>query len=166
MIEVESHPPERRKGSTVLMAHGCCCCCCLHVVGGLAGAAFGSVRRGAPPEETLTSQEAIRAETEIRESSRYAAKVYWLVLALLALLAAGVATLVDPSEPGISLFLILFFLPGGQLAAAGLTLAYVHARPPVRKAVCLSRLGRITLFGFLGALVGSVGVVISFLTMA
>ena len=165
MIEIESHSPERRRRSTVLLVHGCCCCCCLHVIGGIAGSAFGSIRRHAPFPETLMNAQAIRAEAEIKHANRYAAKVYWLSLALLTLFAAAVAAMIDFNDSEVSMFLILFFLPGGQLVASGVTLLYIHSFPPVRKSDCLSRLGKITLFGFLGALVGCVGLVITFFTI-
>jgi hypothetical protein len=165
MIEVESHPPERRRRSTVLMVHGCCCCCCLHVIGGLAGAAWGSVRRKAPLPETLATEAAIRAEEDLKTANRFAAKVYWLALALLGLLAAAAAVLVDPNDSTVSLFGVGFCLPVGQLVASGAAWIVIQTRPPVRKTECLSRLGKITLYGFLGGLIGCVGVVISFFTI-
>src|SRR5688572_11685955 len=117
-VRLETHLPERRKRSTVLLAHGCCCCCCLHTVGGLAGAAYGSMRRNGPAPETLTTDEAIRAEDEIRTANRFAAKAYWLSLAVITLLAAIVATIIDPRESMVSLFILVFFFPAGQLAAS------------------------------------------------
>ena len=164
-IRVESHLPERRKRSTVLLVHGCCCCCCLHTVGGLAGAAYGSMCRNAPSPESLTSDAAIRAEDEIRTANRLAAKAYWLSTALLTLLAAIVGTLIDPREAGVSVFVIVFFFPAGQLAASLAALIYIQAKPPVRKSECLSRLGRITLFAFVGALAGVLGLLITVFTM-
>ena len=164
-IRVESHPPERRKRSTVLLAHGCCCCCCLHTVGGLAGAAYGSMRRNVPSPDSLTSDAAIRAEDESRTANRLAAKAYWLSTALLSLLSAIVGTIIDPREPGVVLFILVFFFPAGQLAASLAALIYIHVKPPVRKSECLSRLGRITLFGFLGAVAGVVGLVVTAVTM-
>src|SRR5262245_44688164 len=140
-IRLESHPPERRKRSTVLLVHGCCCCCCLHTVGGIAGAVWGSMRRKAPLPETLTTDAAIRAEEEIRTANRLAAKVYWLSLALITLLAAALWTLLNPREAGGALFVIVFFFPGGQLAASLAVVLYLQVNPPVRKKECLSRLG-------------------------
>lgn len=164
-IRVESHPPERRRRSTTLLAHGCCCCCCLHMVGGIAGSIFGSVSRFPRTPETLSDDTAVRNSEEIRAAHRLAVKAYWLALSLLALIAAGFMTLLGSEGPGVSLFLIVFFLPGGQLLASGATFVYIQARPPARKSECLSRLGRITLFGFLGTVVGCVGLVITFLTL-
>ena len=164
-IRVESHPPERRRRSTVLLAHGCCCCCCLHTVGGLAGAAYGSMRRNAPSPDSLTTDAAIRAEDEIRTANRLAAKAYWLSTALVTLLSAIVGTLIDPRESMVSLFVIVFFFPAGQLAASLAALIYIQVKPPVRKPECLSRLGRITLFAFVGTLAGVVGLFITALTM-
>jgi hypothetical protein len=157
MVEVESHPPERRKRSTVLFAHGCCCCCCLHVVGGIGGAIFGSVRRHPPALET-------GAPDEVRTAHRTAVKAYWLALSLITLVAAVIAVLIDPSDSTVSLFAVGFFLPAVQLGASIATWIYILVRPPAKKSECLSRLGKITLWSFLGTLVGCVGVVLSFLT--
>lgn len=147
------------------MAHGCCCCCCLQSVGSVAGAIYGSVSRHPRSLETLPDGEALRNSEEIRAAHRMVVKRYWLTVALLTLFAAIVATLIDPNEPGVSLFVIFFFFPVGQLVASGVTWLCILARPPARKSECLSRLGRITLFSFLGALVGCAGLVITFFTM-
>ena len=163
-IRVESHPPERRKRSTVLAVHGSCCCCCLHTVGGIAGSIYGSVsRRG--PALPVDGGPVRRMTAEIHASRLFAVKTYWLTLAVLFLIAAGVGTLIDPKEPGVILFVLVFFLPGGQLLASLVTLLAIHIRPPARKSESLSRLGRITLFGFLGAIAGVVGLVITAFTM-
>jgi hypothetical protein len=163
-VRVESHLPERRKRSTVLLVHGCCCCCCLHAVGGLAGSVYGSIGRKGPalPQD---GGPVPRMTAEIVAARRFAVKTYWLALAVLFLIAAGVGALIDPKEPGVTLFVLVFFLPGGQLLASLVTLIAIQVRPPARKAESLSRLGRITLFGFLGALVGVVGLIITALTM-
>ena len=163
-IRVESHPPERRKRSTVLLAHGCCCCCCLHTVGGIAGSIYGSInRRG--PALPVDGGPVPKMTAEIYEARRFAVKIYWLALSVILLLAAGVGTLIDPKEPVVTLFVLVFFLPAGQLLASLVTLIAIQIRPPLRKSESLSRLGRITLFGFLGALAGVVGLVITFFTM-
>lgn len=159
-----AHEPERKRRTTTLLAHGSCCCCCLHAIGGIAGSVWGSLRRNAPLPETLTTPEAVRNEEEIRTSNRSVVKVYWLALTLLSTIAIAVLTLAN-EEPALGPFLVLFFLPGGQLVASLVTWVWILARPPVRKSDALRRLGKITLFGFLGGVIGSVGVVITFLTL-
>jgi hypothetical protein len=163
-IRVESHLPERRKRSTVLAVHGSCCCCCLHTVGGIAGSIYGSISRRGPalPQD---GGPVPKMTAEIYASRWFAVKTYWLTLAVLFLIAACVGTLIGPKEPGVTLFVLVFFLPGGQLLASLVTLLAIQIRPPVRKSESLTRLGRITLFGFLGALVGVVGLVLTFFTM-
>jgi hypothetical protein len=164
-VRVEGHPPERRKRSTVLAMSGCCCCCCLHAVGGLAGAAVGSIRQ-APEPETLTTDAAIRDEEEIRDANRYAAKSYWLVLGLTLLGCAIAAAMLSWSEPAVGLLLLFFFFPAVQLPASLVTWLWIRRFPPPRKKECLSRLGRITLFAFVGALAGVLGLLISIFTMS
>lgn len=165
-VRVESHPPERRRRSTVLAVHGSCCCCCLHAVGGLAGAAFGSLRRNAPDPLTLTCDASIRAEEESRQASLIAAKVYWMVLGLTVLGCAGASALLSWSEPLVGLFLLVFFLPGAQLMASLVAWTWIRRHPPARKAECLARLGKITIWGFVGALAGVLGMLISVFTMS
>jgi hypothetical protein len=159
------HPAERKKRSTVLMAHGCCCCCCLHSVAGIAGSIWGSLRRNAPDPDTLTTAESVRAEEEIRTAHRLAVKAYWLALTLIASIALAVLTLTIRSEELLGPFLVLFFLPGGQLLASLVTALWIQIRPPARKSDSLRRLGKITLYGFLGSLIGAVGVVITLYTL-
>jgi len=160
----QAHRPERKRRSTTLLAHGCCCCCCLHSVAGLAGSAWGSLRRNVPDPDTLTTPEAVRAEEEIRTSNRLAAKVYWMSLTIIASIALAVLSVSIRQDPLVGPFLVLFFLPGGQLLASLVTLIWLFARPPA-SSEGFRRLGKITLFGFLGALIGCVGIVITFVTM-
>jgi len=134
-------------------------------VGGLAGAAYGSMRRNAPSSDSLTTDAAIRAEDEIRTANRLAAKAYWLSTALITLLSAIVGTIIDPKEAGVVMFILVFFFPAGQLAASLAALIYIQVKPPVRKSECLSRLGRITLFSFVGTLAGVLGLLITVFTM-
>lgn len=163
-VSIDAHPPERRRRSTTLLAHGCCCCC-LHTVGGVIGAAFGSIRRRAPAPETLTSDEAIRAESEIKTANRYAAKVYWLALTLAVFGYAVVSTLLNPTSRESALFMGVFFLPIAQLGASVAALIWILIRPPARRTECLGRLGKITLFAFLGALAGCLGLAVTLWTV-
>jgi hypothetical protein len=166
-VDVRLHPPERRRASTTLVATGscCCCCCCVHSLGGLAGAIYGSRRKGAPDPETLTTEQAIQKDGEIARSGRYAAKVYWMALTIVGFITCVVSTIAEPREPVIGPAIIAGFLPAGQLIASVISLIYIKLRPPVRPDVCLSRLGRITLFAFLGGLLGTVGTVLCFVGM-
>lgn len=159
-VRFETHPPERRRRSTVLLAHGCCCCC-IHSLGGLAGAIFGSIRRKAPSPESLTTEAMVREEGEIRTSSRYAAKVYWLALTLVAVFTIAGFTF-GGKDVVIGPVVVVFFLPTAQLAAAIFSAIYIRIRPPARASVCFRRLLAIVIWGFLGALGGCVGTILSF----
>jgi len=160
------HPPERKRRSTTLMAHGCCCCCCFHSFGGIAGSIWGSLRRNAPAPDSLTSPDAVRQEEEIRTAHRLAVKVYWLVFTICSFVSIVATALVNREEAIVGGVLTLIFLPAVQLLASAVTLVWIQVRPPVRKQECLRRLGKISLFGFLGALIGSIGLVVSFFTLA
>lgn len=158
------HRPERRARSTTLLAPGCCCCCCccVHSVGGAAGAIYGSLRRNAPLPESLVTEEQVREEREVSAAHRYAVKIYWLALTIVGFLTIIVSMIVDPKEPILGPGLILGFLPVGQLAASLISAIYILWGPPVRKDLCLRRIGRITVFSFLGAVLGIAGTIISF----
>lgn len=158
-------PPERKRRSTTLMVHGCCCCCCLHSVGGIAGSIWGSLRRGAPDPETLTTPEAVRREDEVKTAHRLAVKVYWLSLTLCSFVTIVVTTLLNRESAFVGAFLAVVSLPAVQLLASGITLIRIQTRPPALKQECLRRLGKISLFGFLGALIGSIGLFVTFLTL-
>jgi hypothetical protein len=159
-VEVQRHPPERRRGGATLVAAGscCCCCCCVHSLGGLVGSIYGSRRRGgAPDPETLTTEQSIQQEEEIRRSGRYAVKVYWLSLTIVGFLTCVISMIVEPREPVVGPAVIAGFLPAGQLIASLISWIYILINPPKWKKLCLVRLGRITLFGFLGGLIGCLG---------
>jgi hypothetical protein len=134
-------------------------------VGGAAGAIYGSLRRNAPLPETLVTEEQLSEEAEVSQAHRYAVKIYWLILTIVGFVTIVISMAVDPGEPIIGPALIAGFLPVGQLAASLFTAIYVAWRPPLRKDVCLRRVGRIALFGFLGALIGTIGTIVTFMMM-
>jgi hypothetical protein len=157
-----AHPPERRRRSTTLLAAGCCCCCCccFHSLGSIAGALYG-MRTGhrPPPTPGLGAEEAKRELDGRRAADRYAAKIYWLALLIVAIVTTLVTIGENPREGagalGISALIIAICLPLGQLGASVLALIYINVFPPARKPECLKRLGRITLFSFLWGLIGT-----------
>ena len=163
-VEIVAHPPERGRRSTTLAAAGCCCCCCccVHTIGGVAGAILGARRKGAPLPETLTTDAAIREEAEKKQAQRYAIKVYWLAVTILAVLTCIVGVAVNPREAIWGPLIVVGLLPLGQLLASLLALVYVYFVPPVRREECMSRIKRMTLFSFLGALLGCLGTALSF----
>ena len=160
-----ARPGERKRRSTVLLVHGCCCCCCLHSVGGVAGSIWGSLRRRAPDPDTLTTPEAVRQEDELRTAHRTAVKAYWLVFTIVTFVTTVVTTIVNRREALLGALLTLLSLPALQLLASGITLIWIQTHPPVRKLECLGRLGKISLYGFLGALIGSIGLIVTILTL-
>lgn len=165
-VAFEAHPPERRRRSTVLMAHGCCCCCCcLHTIGGIAGAVWGGIRRQAPDPETLTTQAQVDREEQLKKALQLTVRTYWLALALVAAVSTAAIIVGNPREPAIGPILIAIFLPAGQLLASIATAIAIRMKDPVRKSDAYRILGRITLFAFLGGILGIVGLVITGLTM-
>jgi hypothetical protein len=160
-----AHPPERRRRSTILLASACscCCCCCVHALGSVAGAVFGQLR-GRKKAADAPGEEGARGLVEIQAADRYATKIYWLAIAIIAVIAVFVAVVESRGESSSNTFWICFFtialgLPMGQLGASVLSLIYINVFPPVRKDVCLRRLGRITLHAFVGSIIGGAAMV-------
>lgn len=159
-----AHPPERRRSSTTLLSAGCCCCCCccVHTLGGIVGAVLGGRRNYVPAPETLTTAKAIHTETEKKAANRLVIRVYWLCVAIVAVINCLVCVVVYPNDPIIGPALLVAFLPLGQLLASVMALIYLNMANPPRESECVSRLGRITLLAFLGTLLGSLGTVFVF----
>jgi hypothetical protein len=158
-IRVVAHPPERGRRTTTLAAAGscCCCCCCLHSLGGIVGGIVGGVKdfkRTTPAD--IPSPEAARINQEIKSAESYAVKVYWLSLLIIALIAALVTMMENRSDQAVIVFFVIALgLPFGQLGASVLTLIYLNVFPHPRKSDSLRRLGRVTLYAFLGGLIGT-----------
>lgn len=113
---------------------------------------------------TTPGEEGARELEEVQAADRYATRVYWLSIVIVAIIAVFVAVAASRGESPSNTFWIAFFtialgLPSGQLAGSLLSLIYVNVFPPVRKDVCLRRLGRITLHAFLGSLIGGAAMV-------
>jgi hypothetical protein len=154
-IEIVAHPPERRCRATTLAAAGCCCCCCccLHSVGSVVGALIGGAK-GA--RHLVPKQEAAKAILEIQSADRYARKTYWLSLVVVALVTLLASIAEGRGEfAGVAFFVIVLGLPAGQLIASVLALIYMNVFPHPRKSDSLKRLGLITLYSFIGGLIGT-----------
>ena len=130
-------------------------------MGGIVGAILGGRRRSLPFPDPLPIEAAVREEAEKKAASRYAVKIYWLAFAITTLIALFVGVFTNLEHVEIVAVVVAVFLPLGQLAGSLLTLIYIQIFPPVRKADCLKRLGWITLFGVIGAVVGCVGTILT-----
>lgn len=155
-----AHLPERARRSTTLLSAGCCCCCCccLHSLGSIGGALYGMSSGRRPATEGLSPADAARENVERRAADKYASKLYWLsllVVALLTLIGSALENMRGGEGLAIGLLIIALCLPLGQLAASVLALIYINVFPPLRKPDCLRRLGRITLFSFIWGLIGT-----------
>jgi len=126
-------------------------------VGGIAGAIVGGAKDfRRPVPDGIPAQEAAKIELEAKSAGRYVVKVYWLSLLIIAIISAMVTVLEEKREAlFLSLVVIGLGLPFGQLGASVLTLIYLNVFPHPRKADTLRRLGRITLFAFIGGLIGT-----------
>jgi hypothetical protein len=162
-IQLVAHPPERGRRSTSLAAAGscCCCCCCLHSLGGVVGAIVGGAKglRTTVPAG-IPTPEVEKIKDQVRSASLHTVKVYWLSLLILGILTCIVGVLeAGSTNPGAgvggSLIAIALCLPAGQLVASVMTLIYLNVFPHPRKADSLRRLGKITLFAFIGGLIGT-----------
>jgi len=168
-VRVVAHPPERGRRSTTLLAPGCCCCCCccFHSLGSLAGAIYGMRKTLGSPAPGLAPEEARRVAEELKAANKYAIKLYWISLLIVAIITTLVTIAENPREGvealGIAGLIIVGFLPAGQLAASVLALIYINVFPPAQKPACLRRLGRITLYSFGWGLIGAA---LTFLVLA
>jgi hypothetical protein len=158
-LQVIAHPPERGRRSTTLAAAGscCCCCCCLHAVGGLAGAIVGGVKKvERPVPDGIPAQEAGRIHLEVKSAEQYAVRVYWMSLLIIALIACLVVGMEQNHDQLVVMFFVIALgLPFGQLGASVAALIYLNVFPHPRKSDSLRRLGRITLYAFVGGLIGT-----------
>lgn len=160
-VTFTAHPPERRRRPTTLLSAGCCCCCCccFHSLGGLAGAFYGMKGGHRPGTPGLTTEEEKKEKAERRVADKYAIKIYWLALLVVAILTTLVTLTENPRNSleglGIAGLIIAICLPIGQLGASVLALIYINVFPPTHKPDCLRRLGRITLFSFVWGLIGA-----------
>ncbi|RPH50767.1 MAG: hypothetical protein EHM91_01745, partial [Planctomycetota bacterium] len=118
-----AHPPERRRQGTVLLQGGCTCCsccCCVHSVGGVLGAVYGSLRRGAPAPEAETP-----ADVQRKNAVRLTVKAYWLSFTIVTTVSLFIATLSNPEELIFGPVIIGFCLPVLQLVASVSTWIYL-----------------------------------------
>ena len=97
----------------------------------------------------------------MKAAGRLAVKVYWLTLTLLAFATIALSALTDSDGALIGAVIVALCLPGGQLAASLITFGYLKGARPPRLEISLARLGKITLYGFLGSLIGLVGLIIT-----
>ena len=168
-VEVTVHLPERRRRpSSVIAAQACCCCCCcccLHTIGGLVGGLVGSLLRVRPSPPVQKQDEdspfPFRRDEPGPSFTLSAGFVYWVLFSLLSLGTFLYFLLQDdPStrEPIWAGILTVLFMPGVQLAAALLAVLVVAVCPaglmPDKRAA-LVRIGKISLWAFVGGLAGT-----------
>jgi hypothetical protein len=137
----------------------CCCCCCLHTIGGLIGGIAGSLSRIDRPRRPLDPDFPFpfRRDEMEDEVTFPAGVLYWLLVSFLSAATAvgyywneGAAR---PDDLFIGLLVAVFFLPAIQLGASLLALIGV-AVFYTEKTVALIRIGKITLWSFVGTIAG------------
>ncbi len=164
-IRVEAHPPERgRQGGPVVLPCGCCscCCCCLHSLGSLVGGIVGSVqpvKTGPRPVDPDFPFPFRRDEFELEGPVLPVGVLYWLLVCFGMGVAAVWYFLADspmtrsPEQIYAVLFVWALALPIIQLGAsiaAGLAVLLFYSD----KAVAGARVGKITLWSFVGTIIG------------
>lgn len=152
-VSIERHPAERgSRGSAVAPAGQCCCCCCccLHSLGGVIGAVSAFPRK--PPTEI--PQATIDGASRPRSDS--ALKHYWITLLLLCAFVVawnlGIERHPDTME---GVFIIALVLPAIQLAASVVAALVIGFSKRPGRDQRLRHLGRITLRGLIGAVIGT-----------
>jgi hypothetical protein len=165
---IQRHEPERAASRADAVAPAgcccCCCCCCLHTVGGIIGGVMGSVK-DVPPTRAVRFNDDDdeppipfrRDAFEDENSPLPVPLLYWLLVLFLGAVTAAVTYLNDPrGEPGtlvLGAILAIMVLPALQLGASLLTTIIVLIFYP-DKSFPLRRIGWITLYSFLGTMIG------------
>jgi hypothetical protein len=168
-VRVTAHPPERaRRGAPVILPCGCCCCCCccLHTIGGIVGGVVGSVTQIRPRPRPVDPDFPFpfrRDELDEDAPTVPPSLLYWLLVSLLIAATAVWYYFKEASQGGpfasnpqnllIGLFVAVMILPGLQLGAsalATLAIALFYGE----KVTPLIRVGKITLWSFVGTLAG------------
>jgi hypothetical protein len=167
-IQIESHPPERRRTETLMCGCCCCCCCCLHTVGGIIGSAiapaFGKGNR--MPITYYYDDEWDISLPNIARTGVSAVKVFWfttLIVTVLWVFGSVALGAADHGPSGESLLVGLVILallyPAVQLGCAILTLLWMAFSNRDDKPYQLKQVGKITLGLFLGTLAGILSMV-------
>jgi hypothetical protein len=164
-IRVTTHPPERgQTGSPVILPCGCCCCCCccLHSLGGIIGGIVGTTLPVAPAPRPVDPDFPFpfrRDEFDEGSPVLPMGLLYWLLVGLGILVAVAVGAWssghqrIRPDDLLVGAVVALIFLPAVQLAASLVALVAVLFYPDKRAAAV--RLGKITLWSFVGAIIGT-----------
>jgi hypothetical protein len=158
--------PERARGNSPVPAQAgscccSCCCCCLHTVGGVIGGLVGSVQPVQPTPPVNTTPFPFRRDEWERPPGLHPALLYWgLVCSLSTLLGLYfvVSGKVSTSELQWAVLGVIFFLPLPQLGASVLSLLCVWLLPEAiitDRPAAFVRIGKITLWSFVGAMVGT-----------
>lgn len=135
-IAVIAHPPEhRRSRNPVIMNCGCsCCCCCLHSVGGVVGAIVGL---------------ALANRSAVTGPPPHIGALYWIVFQVIN----GLIFLLGKQDVEGAILVVLLMLPGIQLLTS-LACAIVFAFTKDQRGPRLQKLGKVTLWAFVGSLAG------------
>lgn len=164
MAQLDRHEAEHgaRPGAGVAPAGCCCCCCCLHTLGGIIGAINGSTQRldSRPFHFTDEKEEPFGTRRDAFDDEPPVMPVpvlYWLLVLFLGAVTAVVTYLGsptgDPSMFGAGVFIAFMFLPALQLGASFLTMLAILVFYPQRR-FPLRRVGRITLWSYVGTIIG------------
>lgn len=154
-VTIARHRPERLGDFAVVGSICCssCCCCCVHSFGAVAGAMVGSAVAASAPTGAPNVTDADRA------ASTSVISMYWAVLIGLSVLIIAVSALLDSLIVGIGI--VLLGGPLVQLGVSALMLPIVYAKQGPAQNAGLRALGRITLFAFLGSLIGGIVMLMS-----
>jgi hypothetical protein len=165
-----AHPPERgRSRSSVPVCAGACCtcCCCLHSIGGLLGAAIGSVRLSNNPETDRIREEdnsddfipsanesTLSQSDEGKSRARSAVVIFWNTTYVLIFLGILICAVVNNNLVGTTIIMLTGF-PLLQILAIGITFLILLVQFRQKNfGVELWRLGRIALGTTVGTVAG------------
>lgn len=162
-VQLERHPPERRRRPVMTLNAGCtccCCCCCLHTVGSLLGAAIAPALRskGEMPADEGPPMPPLH---------RYffsGAAIYWWVLSALILIIAVWVLAYYPNDNGslaIAGVLLSIFMPFVQFVATVVAYLIIEFGLPARQQDgAIAQLAKIFYGTLLGGLIGLAAMIV------
>jgi hypothetical protein len=181
VITLQAHPPERRRRrSTELLSQlngccCCCCCCCLHSLGSLVGAAWAGASESRASAADANQSLIKFPDDEIGGWAQNPLvripvnRIYWsLVVSVLGLVLLYLMAQPQPI-PSLEGYLLVLaiFLPLVQLGASVLSAFVIACFSPDRyqKGRAWVVLGWITAGTFIGAVIGSLIMVLAYFLM-
>lgn len=169
-LAIEKIAPERGGNGPSAAPAGhccCCCCCCLHSVGGVVGALIATPAKVPFGYEPVIPPATVTGGTNL--TPKYsAAGLYWACTFIVAAVATSWFLFAEHQEMSseVAFWSAALFLPFYQLGGGVVAILALLPSKRLGRELRMQHLGRITLFGFLGAIVGFGVMVVMFVLLS